>query len=55
MTKDCSQDEIKRAYRTLARTHHPDRGGDANMFQQIHAAHEILSDPGSVMNVYLQL
>jgi curved DNA-binding protein len=42
-------DEIKKAYRTLAKTHHPDRtGGDKSKearFKDITAAYEILSDP----------
>jgi hypothetical protein len=37
-----SEDEIKRAYRKLAKTHHPDMGGDVNNFRQIHYAYESL-------------
>ncbi len=40
-----SQDEIKRAYRKKALTHHPDKGGDPEVFKKINSAHEILSDP----------
>lgn len=40
-----SQDEIKRAYRKLASQHHPDRGGDTKLFQEIQAAYDVLSDP----------
>lgn len=36
--------EIKRAYRDLARRHHPDRGGDASTFQQVQAAYDVLRD-----------
>jgi curved DNA-binding protein len=47
--EDATADEIKRAYRDLAKTHHPDRtGGDKAKearFKDITAAHEILSDP----------
>ena len=35
---------IKRKYRELARKHHPDRGGDPEMFKKIAEAYEILSD-----------
>jgi len=38
-------DTIKKAYRKLAMTHHPDRGGDQTKFQEIQAAYDTLSDP----------
>lgn len=34
----------KRAYRALARTHHPDHGGDAATFQRLRLAYERLLD-----------
>lgn len=37
-------DEIRRAYKDLARQKHPDRGGDPEEFKKIQEAHEILSD-----------
>jgi hypothetical protein len=37
--------EIKSAYRTLSRTHHPDKGGDSETFQKISKAYEALTDP----------
>ena len=41
-----SQDEIKRAYKKLAREHHPDvNGGDGNRFKEISEAHDTLKDP----------
>jgi len=43
--KGCEQKEIKKAYRRLSRTHHPDKGGDEHKFKEINAAYEILSDP----------
>src|ERR1700709_2766155 len=49
ISKTASQDEIKAAYRKLARKHHPDlnpNDKDANKkFQQINEANEVLSDP----------
>lgn len=45
LTKTASQDEIKRAYRSLASKHHPDKGGDTARFQEIQEAYATLSDP----------
>ena len=42
---NCSQEDIKQQYRTLAHQHHPDRGGDAERFKRISLAYEVLSDP----------
>ena len=41
---NCSQEDIKRQYRTLAHQHHPDRGGDAERFKRISIAYAVLSD-----------
>jgi molecular chaperone DnaJ len=43
--KNTSQDEIKKKYRDLAKQHHPDRGGDGEMFKKVQEAYETLSDP----------
>lgn len=37
--------EIRKAYRKLARQHHPDRGGDPEKFKDIQNAYDVLSDP----------
>ncbi len=42
--KDASADEIKKAFRRLARKHHPDAGGSEEKFKQINEAYEVLSD-----------
>jgi len=41
---DCGQEEIRTAYRRLAKTHHPDHGGDPGLFHDIRNAYETLSD-----------
>jgi len=42
--KTATFDEIKKSYRKLALKHHPDRGGDKDLFQEISNAYEVLSD-----------
>lgn len=39
-----TDEEIKKAYRSLAMKHHPDRGGDQAKFKDISAAYDTLSD-----------
>lgn len=41
-----SQVEIRKAYRKLARQHHPDRGGDAEKFKEVQNAYDVLNDEG---------
>ena len=49
--RTATADEIKRAYRQLARKHHPDlhsaaeRARAAERFKEINEAYEVLSDP----------
>jgi molecular chaperone DnaJ len=48
VARDASQDEIKRAYRRLARELHPDVNPDPTTqerFKEVTAAYEVLSDP----------
>ncbi len=43
--KSASADEIKKAFRKLARKHHPDAGGSEEKFKELNEAYEVLSDP----------
>ena len=46
VSKDASEAEIKKAYRKLAHTYHPDKkGGDEAKFKEVNEAYQTLSDP----------
>src|SRR5579872_3697735 len=49
INRTASADDIKRAYRALARKHHPDVSEDKaeaeHRFKEINEAYEVLSDP----------
>jgi curved DNA-binding protein len=48
VARDASQDEIKRAYRKMARKFHPDVSKEANAenkFKEVQEAYEVLKDP----------
>jgi len=48
VARDASQDEVKRAYRKLARKYHPDVSKEANAedkFKEVQEAYEVLKDP----------
>lgn len=43
--RNATPEEIKSAYRKLAKQHHPDLGGDPTKFKEINEANDILSNP----------
>ena len=48
ISRDCSDDEIKKAYRKLALRWHPDKNDSpeaTQVFRRIQAAYDVLSDP----------
>jgi curved DNA-binding protein len=44
VSEGASPDEIKKAYRSLANKHHPDKGGDQAKFKDISVAYDTLSN-----------
>ena len=44
--RDADQETIKKAYRKLAVSHHPDKGGSEEEFKKLQEAYAILSDEG---------
>jgi len=43
LSANATPQQIKRRYRTLAKRHHPDRGGDRQQMQRIIEAYELLA------------
>lgn len=59
--RDCSEEDVQRAYRSLAKTFHPDKHQDESLqqaasqsFNRLNEAYSILSDPGKreVYDIY---
>ncbi len=42
--KKATKDDVKKAFRKLAQTHHPDKGGDEAKFKEITEAYSVLGD-----------
>ena len=42
---DFARDELKKAFRSKSKMHHPDRGGSVSVFASLSAAYELLGDP----------
>jgi len=45
INRNATQDEIKKSFRQLSKQHHPDKGGDENVFKEISEAYDTLGDP----------
>jgi len=44
INRNASQGEIKKAFRTLSKKHHPDKGGDTNIFKEMSEAYDTLGN-----------
>jgi len=44
VSQDANENDIKKAFRSLSLRHHPDRGGDQEVFKRVSSAYETLSD-----------
>ena len=53
VSRSADENEIRKAYKKLCLTNHPDKGGSAEEFQKIQKAYEVLSD-GSKRSMYDQ-
>lgn len=42
INRNCTKDEIKKAFYKLAHIHHPDKGGDEKEFKKINEAYQYL-------------
>ena len=45
VSKNATEKDLKKAYKTQSMQHHPDRGGDEEKFKQINEAYTTLKDP----------
>ena len=43
--RGASQSDIQRAFRALAKKHHPDAGGDSAKFKEVNEAYQVLNNP----------
>lgn len=50
VSREATEEEIKRAYRRRARELHPDQGGDEESFKELTAAYEVLKNPQARAN-----
>ena len=44
ISKNATQEDVKKAYRKLAHQHHPDKGGDEKKFKEVNEAYQVLSN-----------
>ena len=45
VSKNATEQDLKKAYKKMSMQHHPDRGGDESKFKEINEAYSTLKDP----------
>jgi curved DNA-binding protein len=45
ISKNASEQDIRKAYKKQSMKHHPDRGGDEEQFKKVNEAYSVLKDP----------
>lgn len=50
---DASEEEVNSAYKKMAKKHHPDLGGDTQMFQKVLEAKETMLNKNNHENLYV--
>ena len=44
LSLDASEEQIRKAYKTLSLRHHPDRGGDEELMKKINVSYDVLKN-----------
>lgn len=50
-----TEQDLKKAYRTMARMHHPDLGGDSTKFREVQTAYNILKTKRGFGNIIMSV
>ena len=52
VSEDASHDSIKKAFKTIAKKEHPDRGGNETVFKEANEAYDTLKDTRKRSQIY---
>ncbi len=54
VTENASNDQIKKAFKNIAKKEHPDRGGNEKRFKEANEAYDTLKDKEDLVMIYLK-